>query len=243
MRCRVALPVITAILIGTHSVAQGTPITYDFTGILTQPMNGTDQFSGSFTFNADPTAANVGGLGLDANGTSLSFTPAALDPGVPIAEYGSEVSLTVKIGGQVIQYTNTAQNPTLASLTAGRAVVDDPFYRYIDTVAIQGMGTTKNPNNSYTNGSFSLVFQGSGDPIFGNVSRQQVANLQAFPFSADSLKGMSAADASGNNYTGFLTSIEMVSAPEPSGLAIFAILAMAGCAGRHLSRIGTDRRD
>src|SRR5262249_46774541 len=165
------------------------PITYDFTGTLNTPMNGTSQFSGSFTFNADPTASDLGILGLNATGTVLAFTPGApLLPASPIAEYGSNVSLTLNVAGQVMQYTNTPQNPTLARFTAGRVSTTEPMtpqsgqsgttnsipnvWNTYDQVMIQGMGTTRNPGNSFTNGSVTMTFQSptGTDPVYANLS-------------------------------------------------------------------------
>src|SRR3954447_16284018 len=96
-----SLIVVAAIVLGAQSNGQANPITYDFSGTFDRPMNGTDQFSGSFTINLDPTASNVGILSPNTGETSadglsgiaiLIFT---LDPTQRemIGEYGNDVSL------------------------------------------------------------------------------------------------------------------------------------------------------
>ncbi len=45
-----------------QSTVQAGPITYDFSGTLTQPANGSSQFSGSFTVNANPPVIDYEGF-------------------------------------------------------------------------------------------------------------------------------------------------------------------------------------
>ena len=120
------------IVLGSGLIGRAEPITYDFAGNFDQPMNGTTQFSGSFTFNVNPTPSNFGTIGIIqdtiskvgsvsvAQPAAYSFSPLpSYVPGpAPIAEYGNDVSLTVNMGGQTIHYTNTTQNPYFATFSA-----------------------------------------------------------------------------------------------------------------------------
>ena len=65
------------------------PITFAFSGTLLEPVNGSSTFSGFFTVNSNPNPQ-----------TGFSS----------VTEQGSDVSATLNIGGQVIDYANTPQN-------------------------------------------------------------------------------------------------------------------------------------
>lgn len=83
-----------ALLLALFSVssprANASPITYDFTGVLNQPYDGTTSFSGSFTI--DPSTAEV-----DTDYISAG---------------GSGSSMTVRFGDQVLNFVNNPSNPT-----------------------------------------------------------------------------------------------------------------------------------
>ena len=76
-----------------------------------------------------------------------------------------------------------------------------------------------------------MSFRGRPDTFFSNLSPGQVANLGNFDF-ATSDQALTASDASGGLYYGTITSIEMVTAPEPSTLIIFSILGISAMALR-----------
>jgi hypothetical protein len=73
-------------------LALADPITYDFTGTLSQPADGVKTFSGSLTFNAIPTGADVSPGGAYVNETK------------------SEVWLSVTLGGQVFNFPNNSSS-------------------------------------------------------------------------------------------------------------------------------------
>jgi hypothetical protein len=87
---RLALTAAMTLLISVPQRVAADPITYDFTGTLEQPANGVKTFSGSLTFNAVPTGADVPPGGAYVN------------------EAGNEVSLSVSLGGQVFNFQNNA---------------------------------------------------------------------------------------------------------------------------------------
>jgi hypothetical protein len=220
------------ILLVIPSIGRADPISFDFTGTLTQPMNGSNQFSGSFTINADPIAANIGFLGNNGYGI-LTFTPTEpqSDPSERrgIAEYSSDVSIRLNVGGNTINYVNKAQNPTLATFSAGSVQLGNHVTSntsFTDMVALWGNSTTENPGNSFTNNSFTLNFVATPDTIFSNLAPGHVSNLRAFNFSArvDSVGG---ATAAGVPWSGTITSLVEVPAPEPSTLVVFAVLGAA----------------
>ncbi len=83
-----------------------------------------------------------------------------------------------------------------------------------------------NPGDSYTNSSLTLQFTSTPSTIFSSLPPGEVANLRSFNFSgASGLAG--AADSLGGSYDGTITSIELVSTPEPSTLVIFAVFGIA----------------
>jgi hypothetical protein len=219
------------------------PITYDFSGNFDRPMNGTTQFSGSFTFNRDPTTSNFGGIGgsqvIVSGGVAqivgYSFTPDTYGHPPQIAEYGNDVSLTVNMGGQTIHYVNTPQNPYAATVEASgftQSTYSSPnTFPPTDVFSVSGVTTQYHPGNSFSDNSFSMDFYSRPDTIFSNLPPGQVAYLGNFNFS-NSFHGLDAGSASGGSYTGTITSIEMVSAPESSTLVIFAVLGIAARALR-----------
>jgi hypothetical protein len=71
------------------------PITYDFTGTLTEPFNGSKTFSGTLTINGTP----------------------PMSPYVPgVEEDGSDVSVSLSAGGQVLNFSNSPQNPLISAM-------------------------------------------------------------------------------------------------------------------------------
>ena len=87
---RLAFAAAMTVLISAPQLVVADPITYDFIGTLSQPADGVTTFSGSLTFNAIPTGADV--------------SPG----GAYVTEAGSEVSLSLNLGGQVFDFQNNA---------------------------------------------------------------------------------------------------------------------------------------
>jgi hypothetical protein len=233
--------VAVSLFMGARTISRADPVTYDFTGTLNQPMNGTNQFSGSFTFNADPGQSSVGGIVITqttistVNGVSIAQPAAygfqAAAAGSPaIAEYGNDVSMTVNIGGQVLNFANTAANPFLATFQASTETFpvqrDGTQTPPLDTISINGVSTSFSPGNSFSNNSFGMSFSLRPTTLFENLAPGQVVNFGKFNF-ATTFQGLSAGDSAGGAYSGTLTSIELVPAPEPGAFAVFAMLGIA----------------
>ena len=149
-------------------------------------MNGTNQFSGSFTFNANPSASSVGGIVITqtttstaTNGTLVAQPTAygfqAASAGSPtIAEYGNDVSMTVNIGGQVLNFVNTAANPFLATFQASMETFpvqrDGTQTSPLDNISVSGVSTSFNPGNSYSNNNFNMDFSLRPTMLFENLA-------------------------------------------------------------------------
>jgi hypothetical protein len=213
MPARIRLAVVLSIVLGAPATLQASPITYDFAGTLNQLLNGTTQFSGSFTIDSNP------------NDNGGFATPGGA--GIVIGENGDEVSLTVHIGGQTIGYINTAQNPDNVDFSAigGGSILENPPLPAI--VGISLAAGTPGTNNQI---EFYLNFSHPG-------SAPQLADLVSLA-SSSYAASVSLTDNSGGQmpeFQGSITSIEQVPAPEPSMLAVFGVMALAGMAHR-LSR-------
>jgi hypothetical protein len=234
--------VAVSLFAGAGTISRADPVTYNFTGTLNQPMNGTNQFSGSFTFNADPSQSSVGGIVITqttistaTNGVSVAQPAAygfeAASAGTPaIAEFGNDVSLTVNIGGQVLNFANTAANPFLATFQASMQTFPtqqgQPTTPPLDNISINGVSTSFSPGNSFSNNSFNMSFSVRPTTLFENLAPGQIVNFGNFNF-ATTFQGLGAADSAGGSYSGTLTSIELVSAPEPGTFAVFGMMGIA----------------
>lgn len=199
---RLSLVVAVSILLGSQQIVEASPLTYDFTGTLNQPVDGAKTFSGSFTINADPTVGPGMASGFYSSGV--------------VNENGSDVSLAVNVGGQVINFVNTPQNPSAVGF---QAIVLPPW-------AEQPQGTSEigfSVNGSNNTDSFGLTFY-----PFGGV--EQLSNLRDLTLPLDT------GSVYFNGVEGVITSIETVSAPEPSALAVFAILGLAAMVHLHSRR-------
>ena len=238
-----------AVVLGGGLLGRANPITYQFSGTFDRPMNGTNQFSGSFTFNPDPTVSNIGqvlanqfvvskGSGsLSPNGVAqpsgyifAPTTPLQYTQMGPISEYGPDVSLTVAMGRQVLHDTNTPQNPFaatfLANLTTQPLIRGQTPIPPSDYIRISGVTGNYAPGNSESNNSFAIAFTSPTDLIFSHLPADQVVNLRNFDFTT-TFHGAGANDQSGGAYNGTITSIELVSTPEPSTLLGFVTLGIA----------------
>jgi hypothetical protein len=99
MLARLASVLVLSVLLIAPRPAGALPITFDFAGTLSTPINGATTFTGSTTINGDPTITNPNGFeGLSVNAMA--------------AESGSDVSITVNVGGQVYTFANSPQNPS-----------------------------------------------------------------------------------------------------------------------------------
>ncbi len=203
---RLSLSVAALAVFGTQSTGLADPITYDFSGQFNQPFNGSTQISGSFTFNPNPT---LGGYSY-------------------VSETGSDVSITVNAGGQVYNFVNDPQNP-FTSATVNADVVPAQYSPPGESeVEIAVLGAMESGNLL---ASFGMTFYSPG-------GLELLQNLRNFNYvlntSSVSLQVTSQGTLEGGY--GSVTSIELVSTPEPSTLALFAVFGIAAMVHRSLRR-------
>jgi hypothetical protein len=210
MLARLCLAVVASIALVAPQAIEASPITYDFAGTLNHPWDGSSQFSGSFAIDSIPNVpvATPGGSGS------------------AVGEDGAVVSLTVHIGGQTLTYLNTAQNPTNVFFSAGdRGTIEVP-----PPPLSVGFELAAQSDDGHQAG-FRLDFSRPG----GNFDVSELANL-ASPSYSSSVTVTIAPRGQAQEIQGSLTSIELVSTPEPGTLAVFGLMALAGLAHRRFRK-------
>ena len=210
MPTRLSLAVVATISLIVASPALASPITYAFTGTLAAPLNGSNQFSGSFTINGDP---------------SVSGNPGS------VIENGNDVSLALNIGGQKFNIVNQANAPAAVSFTAGLSPswIMNPTGPQQDEALISAGMQSTNPLAKF---NFGLSF-------YSPASSDQLDNLRdfSFPIASSSVFAIGTLGGSSFQTGGSITSIELVPTPtpEPSTLAIFAVLSVVAMTRRRRS--------
>ena len=206
-------------------------------------MNGVTQFSGSFTFNTDPRASNLGQIAVtqdlyyQAGGNTIAlpsaygFSPSIMASQPPsIAEFGGDVSVTVNMGGQVVHYANTPDSPFVATFQASLNTFPPTTGRIAppatDSITVSGVRFNYNPPTSYWNDSLVLAFRNHSDTIFKDLAAGQVANLGSFDLASHVIGLTVTSSSTPGPYFATITSIQVATVPEPSTLAIFAVLGL-----------------
>jgi hypothetical protein len=205
---RVLLAVGILLLLEARAEVLADPITYAFTGTFpsSSDINGVNQFSGTFTIDGSPTVTATG-----------------------VTEGGSDVSITVNVGGQVVNFANMVGNIysqatfNASSIAAGAS--NNPYGPTGPAVIAFGVdGSTETPTSSVTFGLSSY-------PV---ASPQQLANISSLSLPLES-SSIYVTETSGQQYQrafGAITSIELVSTPEPGTLVIFGAIAVSAIARR-----------
>ncbi len=228
---RLSCALAASILLSIPSIVTAGPITYDFSGTLPWPVYGTQQFTGSFTINANPVVVGSGDNGFKEN--------------------GSDVSITLDVGGHTISFANTPQNPNVAQLIVDQIWSSTVIGASSDLVIVTGGGQTTPGSDPILTG-FGLRFGNSADTLFSNLKAGQLAtiNMQNFDFStAQDSSGipLGAAEANygsaGTWVPATLTSVEAASVPEPSSVIVLAVLGIGAMVyeRRHRRRTPTGR--
>ena len=176
--------------------ALANPITYDFTGTLWNGFaaDGSKDFSGAFT--------------IDGNVTP---NPPGSWQGYEVDEKGSEVSLTLNIGGQTYKYENNANS--LVELTVGTSPSwygDGPRQEEIILKAVDLPYSTP----------FWMTF-------YTPASMQNLSDLRTLNF----IPGTGSAQIYTPVYSGdaYFTSVTLVPTPtpEPGAVTVFALAGVA----------------
>jgi hypothetical protein len=221
--CRVRVPALVAvsasILLVLTPAIQADPMTFNFSGTLPGggygAVYGTNQFTGSVTFDSNPIVS--GGISSPKS----------------VMETGSDVSIMVDVAGHEIDFGNAVFSATQVwspKFGVGGATYD-------------AFGVVAGPSNDPYLTNISLGFGIQSDPLFSNVTAGQTINLRNFDF-LDGLPGVSFGYGPGVGWAGMtegtITSFEPAPIPEPSTLLIFAGMGVAAIY-RHRSK-GTRAR-
>jgi hypothetical protein len=203
MLARLSVAFVVSIALISPQTVGASPITFDFTGALgpnVQPVDGSRQFSGSFTINGDPT----------------------VNPGsYAVSEGGSDVSITLNVGGQVINFVNSPQSPnTSANFYVTQVTLQEKTGPVLEDEFLVSGVTPSGSSTLYFNFSF-----------FSPATDNQLGNLRNFSLPLDSSSvNLEVSSGTFQGPLGTITSIQLVSAPEPSMLAVFAVLGIAAMA-------------
>ena len=193
---RLAFAAAMTVLISAPQLVVADPITYDFIGTLSQPADGVTTFSGSLTFNAIPTGADV--------------SPG----GAYVTEAGSEVSLSLNLGGQVFDFQN---NALYSPATLFLEKLPGPYDESAQPSVLFSVFT------SSSQFGFWMKFVSPATNIPTNLA------TLSLPPSTSSVDIVT--NNPGQGYVqsqGVISSIELVpSVPEPGTLAIFAALGVS----------------
>ena len=197
-------------LVGCVSSADASALTYEFSGTLSQPINGTSQFSGTFTYDTDlspyPGALATPGWGYYA--------------GVPANSTEPPVSLNFSLGN--INYT-TAGNISADEVMVAHTTSYDAFY----------VGEIFNgPASSNLHASIGLVNENLiQQGPFTSTNLPSGLNLGQFSNGASFVVTGTTADGQQVNINASITSLTAIGSespvPEPGSILVF-LLAGAG---------------
>ena len=254
---------LAALLAGQSALASGinsalyppSPITYDFSGVLNQPVNGSTSFSGTLTFN-NSTIGNVWGS------TIYGFGPAT---------FGS-TPLTLSVGGQAFSFVNPTSPVPGADPGTWQTPSPNPNMLYVfnapNPQLFPGTASSIWANSAFAKVQFALLNQGSQQFALATVqpalSRSGMAaslgiNLintagNIWPTSNFNPTGLpilklpdfninqvalliTPPKGSQETVTGYLTSLQPETiTPEPGTIAIFAMLGACSLLYRHIRR-------
>ena len=208
---RISLAALGVLVLAVRQPACASPITFDFTG--------TGGVSGSFTINGDPTVPS---------GESLTGSPWKK---VLLTEGGTDVSLTVNMGGKILAYSNSPSNPW----------------------EVQTFVSVGYPGGSTSDTSLTILGQ-AGD-LIGNsnqfrlqllvpTTEASLANLRTFGTPIINAAQPSASSGWAHSVdpqtmlsgSGTLTSVQLVSTPEPGSIVVFSTIAIAAVVQARRSR-------
>ncbi len=206
---RLSLAIALSVLVSTPQVVLAEPITYAFNGTFKEPFDGSLTFSGTLTINATPT--------LGPGSGQLSVT-----------ENGSDVSLSLNLGGQAINFVNTPQNP----------YSNATFSAFVEWNGASAENPSGYPEVAFTAGGVSGGVGGNGSTldfamtIYSPSVSTLPANLASLSLPLDTSSfGITYFAEGATQITdtggGVITSMEIVSTLEPNTLVVFAGLGIA----------------
>ena len=252
-----------ALLAGQSALASGInsalypprPITYDFSGVLNQPVNGSTSFSGTLSFDNNAAV----GWGSSVYGS------------VPTS-YLSSTPLTLNVGGQAFSFVNPASPLPGADPGTWQTPLPNPTLSYIfnapNPQVFPGTASSIWANSAFAKVQFALLSQGSQQ--FALATEQQALSRSGMAASL----GINLINSAGNMWptsdpnptglpilklpdfninqvallitppngsqetvSGYLTSLQPETiTPEPGTIAIFAMLGTCSLLYRHFRR-------
>jgi len=184
--------------------ALASPITYAFSGTLSQPYGGSSQFSGNFTYNTD----------LPLYPGIQPFPGWSYYSGVPSDPSAPAVSLAFSVGNTPSSsFGNVVNDEVIVAHTQS----SDGFYIYEQFSYRGGQNLSAEIGMSSNN----LVQRGP----FTSTNPPSSLNLADFNNGANLTLWGTTADGRQINVVGTITSLVEVSAiPEPSSLLVFIVL-------------------
>jgi len=162
---RLSFIIAVSIVLSSQQIVGASPVTYDFTGTLNQPVDGSTTFTGSFTINANPT------VNLVANPY--------------VAEDGSDVSLSVNLGGHTINYVNTPQLSDSATFQLTWYSPSSVQSFFVETPGVTALPTLEFSVQGRGNITFGMGFDKPGGV-------EQLSNLRdiSFPLNSSDSTGL-----------------------------------------------------
>jgi PEP-CTERM motif len=208
------------VLAGIASRGAASPIAYDFSGTLAQPINGSTAFSGTVSFESTVTGFS--------NGNFFSSSVGA--------------HATVIVGGQSYEFVDhsfSAQgSPSTYEFDANSKGQGDNF-TFVGPISASVVPSPTNPTSSDANAQGAAMMLHLGDPS-GTAFPSSSPNLPALNLSSFSIRDLSVTiippspggmntdptTASGTTVSGTITSLtlEPQAVPEPTTLALFAMI-------------------
>jgi hypothetical protein len=201
------LSVITCLVCGA-SPALASPITYSFSGTLDQAYNGSNQFSGTLTYDTD----------LPLNSQVQPYAGWSYYLGTPPVSTEPPASLTFTLGG-----TSSSLGPVSnVEVIVSHTQANDSFNLFEQFSPANGLPAWANfgiSNNNTTNPA-----------PFTSTDLPAGLNLSAFSNGAQLSFGVMNGSGLEQVYTGTISS--MVATPEPASVLIFGILGAGLWASR-----------
>ena len=188
------------------SSSQASPISYEFSGTLAQPVNGSSQFSGTFTYDTD--LPPYPGISPFPGWSYYSGVPA--DPSEPV------LSMTFSVGGTPSSSFGTV---TSDELIVSHTTTSDAFF-------IQEAFSHSGGQNVWAEFGMSSNNLVNRAP-FNSLDPPASLNLADFVGANLTVQG-TGSDGQPLNIIGTVTSLVPVGAtapvPEPSSLLVFAVV-------------------
>jgi len=228
MKSRFTLAVVLVLSLLLAGQATASPMSYAFTGTLSTPFNGSNQFSGTVTFEANPPLS-----GYAANWPPT--TPINPSGEARVSLLNESADITLNAGGQTFQFSN--QDPN----TAGQLVINGVSYAQAqatpsphppeDQIGIEGQSRGSDSLNAWST-SFSISFHNLSS--WENIA--DFSTLQFIPTLSEVRLSYSVSNGETYNGSGTITSFTPIETPTPEPSTWLIALLAGGAAALRLRR-------